>query len=46
MALYSVIGTAYGGDGTKTFAVPKLGGPPEQPGHWFIAVQGNFPARQ
>lgn len=42
-ALYSLIGTTYGGDGKENFALPKL--PPVQPAgpHYYIALQGVFP---
>jgi microcystin-dependent protein len=41
-ALYSLIGTKFGGDGTHNFALPKLPGPaPEL--RYFIALLGNFP---
>lgn len=47
LALYSLLGTAYGGDGITTFAVPKVApifianGPPLQ---FWICVSGVFPA--
>lgn len=41
-ALYSLLGTQYGGDGKTTFALPNLPGP--APGlRFIIATQGNFP---
>jgi microcystin-dependent protein len=43
-ALFSIMGTTYGGDGVNTFALPKLSGP--APGlNYVIAVQGIYPAR-
>jgi microcystin-dependent protein len=50
-ALFSVVGTAYGGDGMTTFALPDLrervpSSTHEGPGPSFIiALEGNFPAR-
>jgi microcystin-dependent protein len=42
-ALYSIIGTTYGGDGTSNFALPKLIAP--EGTSYVIAVQGMFPQR-
>ena len=43
-ALYAVIGTRYGGDGTSTFAVPDLRKRvPMEDMRYAIAVQGLFP---
>jgi len=52
-ALFSLLGTAYGGDGRTTFALPDLrvAGPfpkfKDNPGSfkWCIAVQGIYPSR-
>ena len=47
-ALFSVIGTNYGGDGLSTFALPNLTGPTDASGaalNWIIALQGVFPSR-
>ena len=47
-ALYSLLGTNYGGDGTHTFALPDLRGktPLSSPGmRWCICVNGNYPPR-
>lgn len=42
--LFSLVGTLYGGDGTTTFALPKLDAPaPEL--RYVIAVDGMFPSR-
>ena len=42
-ALYSVIGTTYGGDGKTSFALPNLQPvTPQGPGY-YIAFVGNFP---
>jgi len=43
-ALFSLIGTTYGGDGEQTFALPNLKG--KVPGmHYCIAMSGIFPSR-
>jgi microcystin-dependent protein len=43
-ALFSLLGTTYGGDGQNTFALPKLEAPAE--GLTFIiCTQGIFPQR-
>lgn len=49
-ALFSVLGTQYGGDGKTTFALPKMaamhesdGGP--TPIRFLICVQGAYPKR-
>ena len=39
-ALFSVVGTAYGGDGQTTFALPDFGD-----AHQFIALEGVYPPR-
>jgi microcystin-dependent protein len=45
-ALYSLIGTRYGGNGTTTFALPNLTGgtigPQAQPITWCMATQGLY----
>ena len=49
-ALFSLLGTTYGGDGKTTFALPNLPSPagavgnPSLPGH-MICVEGIFPSR-
>jgi microcystin-dependent protein len=50
-ALFSILGTTYGGDGKTTFALPKLEGP-KAPGapagtvlRWCIALFGVYPSR-
>jgi len=48
MALFSLVGTMYGGDGRSNFALPDLRGKaplPADTGAFCIAVQGVFPAR-
>jgi microcystin-dependent protein len=48
--LFAVMGTAYGGDGQTTFAVPKISGIPTQapnaPVRACMAVNGIFPPRR
>jgi microcystin-dependent protein len=44
-ALYSVLGTAYGGDGRTTFALPDTRGDEPACMHYIIALQGIFPPR-
>jgi microcystin-dependent protein len=52
-ALYSLLGTTYGGDGQMTFALPDLRGKApgdtsaEQLGglHYIIAIEGSYPSR-
>ena len=49
-ALFSLLGTTYGGDGRTTFALPDLrtSGIPAGPGitvPYCIALRGNFPSR-
>jgi microcystin-dependent protein len=43
-ALFSLIGTTYGGDGQSTFALPNITSAPGQ-GHVFIALEGVYPPR-
>src|SRR3954471_11827442 len=44
-ALFSLLGTTYGGDARVTFALPRLRPvSPQGPGY-FIAVNGAFPSR-
>ena len=45
-ALYSLIGTNYGGDGISTFGLPNLQGAEPMPGmEYYIALQGDYPPR-
>jgi microcystin-dependent protein len=47
MALFSLIGTTFGGDGQSNFALPNLQG--KAPGDglaYYIALQGIYPPRQ
>jgi len=46
-ALFSLLGTTYGGDGQTNFALPSLPGVPAQGGatlNYCICLQGNFPS--
>lgn len=46
-ALFAVLGTKYGGDGTTTFGLPNLKGSEPDPNMgYFIATAGLFPSRQ
>jgi microcystin-dependent protein len=45
-ALFSLLGTMYGGNGTSTFALPNLKGQEPDPNmHYCIALRGIFPSR-
>jgi microcystin-dependent protein len=47
-ALFSLLGTMYGGDGRTNFALPDLreqGPLPADTGTYCIAIQGMFPSR-
>jgi microcystin-dependent protein len=43
-ALYSLLGTTYGGDGRSTFALPKLDSPVAG-AHYIICLNGVYPSR-
>lgn len=43
-ALFALVGTTYGGDGVRNFALPTLKEPAEGL-RYCIAVQGIFPSR-
>ena len=43
-ALFSLLGTRFGGDGRTTFALPKLDSP-DGICQYIIAVEGIFPTR-
>src|SRR5256885_1665010 len=46
VALFSVFGTTFGGDGVTTFALPNLDGKEPAPGmRCYIALQGIWPSR-
>ncbi len=44
-ALFSILGTTYGGDGQTTFALPDTRGTEPACMHYIIALQGIFPSR-
>ena len=47
-ALFSLLGTTYGGDGVQNFALPNLPGPTDASGAsltWIIAMNGVYPSR-
>ena len=45
-ALYSLIGTTFGGNGQTTFALPNLKGKEPVPGmRYFMATGGDYPSR-
>lgn len=46
-ALYSLLGTTYGGDGKSTFKIPNITSPAEvgQQGQYIICLQGLYPRR-
>ncbi|ABM35914.1 phage Tail Collar domain protein [Polaromonas naphthalenivorans CJ2] len=45
-ALFSLLGTTYGGDGTTNFALPNLKGKEPDPNtHFCIALVGIYPSR-
>jgi len=45
-ALFSLIGTTYGGDGKSTFALPNLKGKEPDPNmQYCISLQGIYPSR-
>jgi microcystin-dependent protein len=43
-ALFSIVGTTYGGDGITNFALPKLS-PPAPGANYIIATNGIYPSR-
>jgi len=45
-ALFSLLGTTYGGDGATTFALPNLKAKEPDPNtHFCIALEGIYPSR-
>lgn len=45
-ALFSLLGTTYGGDGQTNFALPKLDASELQPGlNYMICLNGIYPSR-
>jgi microcystin-dependent protein len=45
-ALFSLLGTTYGGDGLHAFGLPKLAPVGPAGPNYFIAVAATFPPRQ
>ena len=45
-ALFSLLGTNFGGDGQTTFALPDLRGKAPEGLTYCIALQGIYPSRQ
>ena len=45
-ALFSLLGTTYGGDGRTTFALPTLKQAPAEGLRYIIAVEGVYPSRE
>lgn len=43
-ALFSLLGTLYGGDGRTTYGLPKMENPKDG-GRYIITLQGMFPSR-
>lgn len=44
-ALFALLGTTFGGDGQKTFALPNLQSAAPEGLHYLICTQGVFPGR-
>ncbi|MDB5601440.1 MAG: Tail Collar domain protein [Xanthobacteraceae bacterium] len=44
-ALFSLLGTTYGGDGRTTFGLPRLAPLGPNGPHYFISLAGAFPPR-
>ena len=44
-ALFTLLGTRYGGDGRTTFALPNLPSPDNGVTQYIIAIEGIFPRR-
>jgi microcystin-dependent protein len=46
IALFSLLGTFYGGDGQQTFGLPNLPSPlPSTPMRYIICISGLYPTR-
>ncbi|MFY0540768.1 tail fiber protein [Nannocystis pusilla] len=45
-ALFSLLGTTYGGDGRTTFALPTLKAVPAEGLRYIIALEGVYPSRE
>ncbi len=43
-ALFSLVGTKFGGDGRTTFAIPDLKGKAPEGLRYFIALEGLYPS--
>ena len=43
-AMFSIVGTTYGGDGRTTFGLPKIA-PPTPGMRYVIALEGIYPSR-
>lgn len=43
-ALFSLLGSKFGGNGVTTFALPNLKGPTDEV-RWIIALRGFYPSR-
>jgi microcystin-dependent protein len=43
-ALFYLIGTKFGGDGQKTFALPDLSGQAPKGFEYYMSVKGDFPS--
>ncbi len=47
MALYSLLGNKFGGDGRNTFGIPNLQGAEAIPGTaYYICISGVYPTRE
>jgi microcystin-dependent protein len=44
-ALYSILGTTYGGDGVTTFGLPNVPPLGQEGPYYLIAVHGLYPSR-
>jgi microcystin-dependent protein len=44
-ALFALLGTQYGGNGSTDFALPNLNTDPANPAKYIICVNGIFPTR-
>jgi len=49
VAMFSILGTMYGGDGRTSFALPNMNSVPDSDGkgesHYIICTHGIFPSR-
>jgi len=44
-ALFSLIGTTFGGNGTTTFALPDYSGQAPAGSNYYIAIEGIYPQK-